>query len=172
MKIELTDLRHFSPDMDKCLTEVRVYAGTQPHRNDGFCWLQLGRCDLLRRDATPITRWSLQSRLYTATDFEHDAADIVRLPLVAVEFDIMFGHRVHLTAIIPRHIDWDCGEFAVPLPGYDPLAAETTSTCERCSLPHPLVGSDHYIPPFNEELFNLVAGHPVVISIGNPSVTD
>lgn len=175
MELQETDLRGISRDSDTCRTTVTVDMGYDENGREKLVkWIVAGQGQLDKLDGhRRVQRWWLRSYLDNATDFEHDSAYAFRLPLLAVEFKAVWWHQVHFNALInPNEPD----DFHVPLPGYNPLEHPKTEQCpeERCQGEHAhlIVPEGMYVPPFEPELFKLVAGRPVEIVIGQPHPED
>lgn len=167
MDLKETDLRSITRDSDTCVTSVVVDLGYDEKGHPlKVTWLVSGQSQLQPIDSSlSIRRWLLTSYMSNATDFEHDSAYAFRLPLVAVELKAVWYHNAHFTALIQPYDEED---FHVPLPGYNPLEHPDTEKCDRCTgeQAHLIVPEGFYVPPFEKELFKLVAGRPVEVSIG------
>jgi hypothetical protein len=63
-------------------------------------------------------------------------------------------------------------DFHVPLPGYNPFEHPKTEKCPDCTgkdhTPHMMVPEGLYVPPHEPQLFELVKGRVVTITIGQP----
>lgn len=159
-----TDLRSVNRESDQ--VECRVYISTDEDnhpRGDMKKWLVLGQVGL-RLDLNP-TR--LQAYLPEGvTDFEHDSAWAMLLPLIGVKLESLRYHTTVIEAYVaPRALD----EFCVPWPGYNPMEEEGAETCEyeRCKDdPHMMVGEDRYTPYSDPTLYEAVEGRLVRIHIG------
>jgi len=167
MELEKTDLRHSCREPAVCITRVFLI----PERFENPVeWLVLGQATL-RNDHNSndkVNRWELRSYLNGATDFEHDSAYTLVLPLMGVEFKGVEYHTTEVTGIIPVDCLTEFGEsFHVPLPGYNPLKHPKTEPCQHCERnhrePHVIVPEDLYTPPVNRELYELVKGREVLI---------
>ena len=171
MELQLTDLRYITRRSDTRRTEVTVHLDWDTK----FKWLVMGECNLRHNESQTekIRHWWLDAKMDGGvTDFEHDSASAVRLPLVAVTFGQVFNHRVSVHALVAPNNDFH-EDFHVPLPGYNPKQHKDTVKCERCKdRPHLIVPEGFYVPPFNEELYKLVAGKEVDIYIGQPYEDD
>jgi hypothetical protein len=156
-----TDLCSITCDSDKVKTIVRL-CDEFGHRD--LEWLIFGRCGVrLARENQRPARWWLQAHLAKgATDWEHDNAFALRLPLVAIEMQMVLGSNVILGALIDGR---DPADFRVPPPGYDPIAEGEICKDEHCGRRHPVV--DRYLPPENPELLRVVMGRQVEIFIMN-----
>lgn len=169
MELKETDLRSISRDSATCRTTVTVDMGyDEKGRMLKVRWLIAGQGQLQPIDSSlSIRRWLLTSYLDNATDFEHDSAYAFRLPLVAVELKAVWWHTLHIDALVQPY---DPEDFHVPLPGYNPLEHPDTEPCqaEQCrgKQAHLIVPEGLYVPPLEMELFNLVAGRPVEVTIG------
>lgn len=162
--VQFTDLRDVSDHTDRCVTTVFIADNEEEPDDDRprKKWLVFGSCNV-RLDISPMR---LEGYLKgNVTDPEHDAALVLRLPLIGVKLHMIHGHATVLEAwVAPRSVD----EFHVPWPGYDPVKREDTQMCdyERCEEPHPIVDWDYYVPPTEKELYEYVAGRKVMIRIG------
>jgi hypothetical protein len=97
-----------------------------------------------------------------ATDFEHDSAYALSLPLIGLEFQGVHYHQTQIRAWVgvnPEH-------FHVPLPGYDPTKHPKAVVCTNCPKKHPIVPEGFYFPPFERELFKKIRGREVLIKVG------
>lgn len=160
MELEHTDLRTICHGYRESHCDVHL-------RSEGkdFRWLTLCEVSLQRHDEGRAT---LKSYLKDgATDFEHDPAYACKLPLIGVTLKFIHNGVMILEAWIDPERDEFCDDFRVPGPRYDPLVRPDTETCdtEGCEG-HPIVAEGHYLPPFDEELFNAVRGKRVEIYIG------
>jgi len=168
-RLHLTDLRSITRDSDICLTTVGVRLGPSWDRGADREWLKFGRCRIrkMERDSG-LPEWELAAHLgQGATDFEHDSAFALRLPLVGLKYKFTENHQSLFVAMIDIGRDDD---FHVPLPDYDPFAHPETGPCPRCRgvEAHLMVPEGLYVPPHIPELFKLVAGKIVQIYIGQP----
>lgn len=165
MELEHTDLRTICHGFGKSHCDVRL------RRRDGkdLRWLTLAEVSLQRHDDGRAT---LKAYLKDgATDFEHDPAYACKLPLIGVRLKFIHSHTALLEAWIdPERDEFSLADFRVPRPRYDPLVRPDTEKCnhEDCGE-HPIVAEGHYLPPFDEELFNAVRGKRVEIYIGPAS---
>ena len=169
MEIQLTDLRNITRDSDTLRTEVTVLIDWETR----IKWLVFGECNLRKMERQQrLENWWLSAYLKEgATDFEHDSGYALRLPLIAVTFGSIYNHRLRVSAVIDPQDAHD--DFHVPLPGYNPLAHEDTALCPDCKeRPHLIVPEGLYVPPFEDDLFALVAGKEVEIYIGQPYEKD
>lgn len=169
LMLKLTDLTEISRGSKYCSTTVSVEL--EPYEPLAE-WLRFGQANLKYVNDRKDGRWCLESYLANgATDFEHDSAYALRLPLIGVQFDSIpvWNHMTRLVAwvdpsdyLIDRHSD-----FRVPSNDYNPLKLSETTICEMkgCDK-HPIVPEGFYLPPFNEDLFLAVRGKKVEIHIG------
>ena len=157
MKLEEIDLRPISRDSEKLYCKVYL----RDENYDEARWLILG-CASLRETSDGQ---QLIARM-DATDFEHDSAYVIVLPLIGVTFQSIHNHTVTLTA----WIDPDAAsDFSVPQTGYDPTKHKDAYICEegRCKEhPHPMVPEGYYTPPHNRKLYDAVRGKRVKIHFG------
>ena len=158
--IELLDLRSITRDSNKCRTSVILQWDWQTRIE----WIICGMVDF-REDKTK--RWTLQAYLNKgATDFEHDSAHALGLPLIGLTFDRLYYSRSAFTAWIDPNDDSD--SFRVPLPGYNPAKLKNTIKCndKHCDEKHIIVPEGYYYPPHDAKLYDLVKGKKVEISVG------
>jgi len=159
-KIEKVDFRSITRDADKCLTKVYIYMGHKWEGHEAMQeWLTFGSCYLRNEDSLC---WLAAYMNYGITDFEHDSAYALRLPLIGLKFLRVFNHATHLEA----YVDPDnASEFCVPSPGYNPTMLKEAYECPDCKEHHMIVPEGYYVPPFNEELYNIVRGKKLDICI-------
>lgn len=166
--VKETDLLHISRGTDKCRSHVLLEWDWETR----IIWLTFGEASLRtgdRRDG----RWNLEARMgHGATDFEHDTAFALRLPLIGVEFEWADHHTFRFHGYVDPSLDPNFPNFHVPSPGYDPTKH---ANAERCSggkdckwggAEHIIVPEGLYVPPFNPHLYKLVAGKRVDIVLG------
>jgi len=166
MKVSQVDLRSITRESDKIATSVMIV----PSRHaDKKKWLLFGEAQLSDRgnSSDGIKRWELRSYLKGATDFEHDSAYALVLPLICVTFIWVYYHNTRLSAIVDPTLG-PHDDFAVPEPGYNPLEHEKTVKCTECEPNHLIVPEGLYIPPDNPELYKKVSGKEVQIEILMP----
>ena len=163
--VQETDLRDICRESDKCLTKVFIQDRDkdgeeeyEPHTQ----WLVLGQVSV-RFDLNPV----LLNAYLTAgvTDFEHDSAYALRLPLIGVKVtSIRYQTTILEGWVAPRDLD----EFHVPWPDYNPMKHPDAFECDNCSREekHIMVPEGNYVPPTDKELYRYVAGRRVMIRIG------
>lgn len=132
-------------------------------------WFTAGRADL-RQEAMGGTELLIR---YAGgvTDFEHDLAFALRLPLIGLKFETCYNGAVEFSAWVdPRN---ERG-FRVPAVPVDPAALPGTVMCdnEQCGNPHPIVPEGWYAPPHDPALFAQVAGRRVKIVMYAPDPKD
>jgi len=156
-----TDLTGITVDSDVVRTTVWL-CDEFGHRE--LKWLSFGAAEIrLARESLRPARWWLQAYLgQGATDWEHDNALAVRLPLLGLELQMVRWSNVFLGALIDGR---DPAEFRVPGPGYNPIAEGKICDSEHCGRRHPVV--ENYLPPENPGLLQEVVGRQVEISIIN-----
>lgn len=165
MDVKETDLRSITRDSDTCKTTVELRLGDVWDRGTEIKWLTFGRAQIRKMETDGFPNWRLAAYLKNATDFEHDSAFAFRLMLVALEFKFVENHCTVLQALVhPSYSD----EFHVPRPGYNPLELPESTECPDCEEKHIIVPEGFYVPPFDAELFEAVAGKSVTIYIGAP----
>lgn len=162
----LTDLRGITRDSKRCRTTVLIQLGL-----DKVKWLVFGQAQL-RNDTRRDGSFQLSARMIEGvTDFEHDSAYALQLPLIGVAFDslVVHYHETHLAGWI--HPD-DQDGFRVPGPGYDPRKHKESRICKEktCLGDHPkghvIVPEDFFVPPHDLDLYRRVRGKRVEIVIG------
>lgn len=161
--VQKTDLRDVSDHTDRCVTTVYITDGDDHYDRPSTKWLVFGSATV-RLDITPNRLCGYLKG--NVTDFEHDAAFVLRLPLIGVRLDMLHGHTTHLEGWVATHAE---DEFHVPWPGYDPVKHPDTVTCDygHCKDdPHPMVPEGYYVPPTDKDLYEYVAGRRVSIRIG------
>ena len=175
--VKETDLLPISRGTDKCISYVTLDWGNY---DDRITWLKFGEASLRTNDRRD-GRWNLEARMgLGATDPEHDTAFALRLPLIGVEFEWADHHQFRFHGFV----DPSAGEgrhptFHVPLPGYNPTKHPEAETCngvydekkgQYCKWndkkKHIIVPEGFYVPPFDAELYKLVAGKKVEIVMG------
>lgn len=164
LHIDPVDFRAITRNADKIVTRVLLgnhfSGGRKP-------WLTLGECKLFKPVERDSMRWQLDAYLTEGvTDFEHDSAHALILPLLAVTFGSSLGGHLWFDAIIDPT---DPEDFRVPEAGYNPMEHEDAVQCQhpRCEKePHIVVPEGFYVPPSNPKLFRKVMARPVVITIG------
>jgi hypothetical protein len=163
-KAEATDLRAISRDSARLVTHVRLYVDWD-NRN-AIEWLTLGASSVRYNSSTH--KHSLEARLGGgATDFEHDSAYAIRLPLIGLKFDdlLVYNHQTRLVGWVDPE---DEENFRVPRPGYDPTKLPDAFTCKECKGKdkHVIVPEGYYVPPRDRDLYRAVRGKRVDIVIG------
>jgi hypothetical protein len=173
--VKPTDLRGICRRADTCLTVVTIHMDWQTSVE----WLRFGEAQLRHRehDGTDELKAFLTEGV---TDFEHDSAYALSLPLIALRFESLDYHSTRLSAWV--HPD-DSDAFRVPRPGYDPMKHPKARICSSrasgsrsprssdalCGKPHVIVPEGHYLPPRDAQLYSLVKGKRVEIRITQPS---
>lgn len=156
------DIRAITRRSDSCLTTVTVHLDWQTRLR----WLVFGEAQIQRLKRNFLLKAYLPAGV---TDFEHDSAYALRLPLVGLELDDLLVNyqQTHLVAFVDPSEPKD---FRVPRAGYDPLKMDGTVTCshgECKKSPHLIVPEGHYAgPPFDRELYEAVRGKRVEIVAG------
>ncbi len=159
MDIPLLDLRSITRNSDRARCSIKVRTP-----EDGFLidWIVCGAVSMHRE---PNSSW-IEARLkYGITDFEHDSAFAFKLPLIGLTYRYTQRHCNRFSAHIDPH---DADGFRIPPVGYDPTKLEGTRNCLNCegSEAHLMVDEDHWMPPSDKALFEIVRGLKVEISIG------
>lgn len=164
-KPETTDLKDISRAPDRCQTIVTLVLDWDTKLR----WLVLGESRIRTQRDRPDGRWRLEAYLKAGvTDFEHDSAYALRLPLIGVHFEGVEYHQTRLTAWVdPNEAD----DFHVPKPGYNPMKHPKIHVCkgEHCTRDDPsghiIVPEGLYVPPFEADLYRAVRGKQVEILI-------
>lgn len=160
--VQRTDLRLITRSSDRCETSIRICL-------DGLNfveWLVLGEAGLSQNKT--IRNWALRAHLPEGvTDFEHDSAYALTLPLVGVEFLRTDYQICQFNGWVDAN---DFYGFRVPRPGYDPMKLKDSRKCRSgpCRKePHVIVPEDCFGgAPFDKGLFRAVRGKRVEIWIG------
>lgn len=158
MKVELTDLTEITRNNKVARTVVYLDIGY----GEKIQWLTLGQAEV--RNEGKIC-WLAAYLPEGVSDFEHDSAYALRLPLIGLKLEHVWYHTTYLTAWVDPN---DAESFHVPLPGYNPMKLPGASICKEkyCGNKHPMVPEGHYVPPHNKELFEAVRGKKLEIVIG------
>lgn len=165
-KVEKTDLRAITRN-PRAHTQIYIARRDAEGRRDRKLWLEFGELSRIwrREDDGRVLLGTYLG--FGATDFEHNSAYVLRLPVIGMQFADL---RYHMT-IFNAWVDPDGqDEFRVPSPGYNPLTHPKAMRCDPCPYndpPHTIVPEGLYGgAPFNPELFRAVAGCPIQIHIG------
>lgn len=159
MKVELTDLTGITRDNKRVRTTVYLH---ENNYGDKIPWLIFGQAEV--RNEERIC-WLDARMTEGVSDFEHDSAHALRLPLIGLKFEQVWYHTTYITAWVdPNNPDG----FHVPRPGYNPMKHPDAEVCEAdyCGEPHPIVPQGYYVPPFDKELYEAVKGKKIEIIIG------
>jgi hypothetical protein len=160
---ELVDLRSITREADRIRTKVVLLDRFSSERTP---WLLFGSCQV--RFFENKHSWWLSAYMTSGvTDFEHDSAYALRLPLIGMTFDgVEYGSTLLRAWVDPEGTD----DFCVPTSSeYDPTKHPDATTCnyDRCAEdPHIIVPEGFYVPPFDRQLFERVRGRKVEIRIG------
>jgi len=160
------DFRPLSRNSDKILTTVILY--TDHERSE---WIKLGEIMLRSRDSHHFRGiWELGAYLSNATDFEHDAAWLLKMELVGVTFDSIEYGQTRFEGFI-RADSEEC--FKIGDADYNPLKHPEAKSCKgtakeycRRGEKHVIVPEGFYVPPVNAPLFNIVRGRRVEVITG------
>jgi len=163
---ELTDLKAITRNSDRCLTRIFISDKYGMNQRE---WLRFGQCQMDDHDRKKTT--TIKAYLLNATDFEHDSAYALQLPVVGLYFDSLFYHTVTFGAWVAPDAgpdkDGRWASFHVPRPGYDPQQHEESKECSDCHCDrHIIVPEEFYVPPFDNELYQAVRGCRVEIRVG------
>jgi hypothetical protein len=162
-----TDLTKITRESKTQRTEVFVEWG---HHEQKLRWLTLGQSRLRRAHDRDDGCWQLAAYLTAGvTDFEHDSAYALQLPLVGLHFKSVEYQRATFEAWVDPNPN-DLSSFHVPRPGYNPMKLPEAYICKmkgQCAKePHIIVPEGFYVPPVDEDLWLLVRGRRVEIRIG------
>jgi len=164
--VTYTDLRPITRDADKCRTVVTIHLDWQTKEK----WLEFGQAQIrFQQESRPSDgRHRLEARMTAGvTDFEHDSAYALRLPIVGLTFQGTDYHQTHFTAWVdPNEADHD---FHVPRSGYNPMRHKDAWKCKECKgkESHIIVPEGFYVPPYDAELYEVVRGKRIEILIGS-----
>lgn len=161
MIVSETDLIKLSRSSNKCLTIVILHLDNFESKR--LVWLKFGEAHIRHHEKR--YSWWLEAYLKNATDFEHDSAYVLKLPLIGLSFQ---GVNYHATSFMAWVNPNDPEEFHVPRPGYNPLRHKDTVKCNNkdCKKePHLIVPEGFYVPPVDLELFEAVKGKQLEIII-------
>lgn len=158
-----TDLRSITRGADTARTTIEIV-----DRYDNFrhLWITCGQVNLRKWDNRPdveLTCYLTEG----VTDFEHDSAYAFQLDLIGWTFDSIRDSAVTFTAWIPAELQ-GLDEFRIPGPGYNPMKRDDAYLCDtdHCAEdPHIMVEEGYFIAPANPELYKLVRGRRVRITI-------
>lgn len=161
----LTNLTGITRNADRCETRVRIHMDWDTRID----WLVFGQAQIRHRSSEHDGRWRLEARMgFGATDQEEDSAYALRLPIVGLQIGPM-AVNYHTTHFI-AWVDADgMDDFHVPIPGYNPISHPDTTKCtsKGCEPKgHPILPEGFYVPPFEEDLYRMVAGQRIEIFIG------
>jgi hypothetical protein len=174
--VKETDLLSISRGTDKC----RSYVTMEWDWETQITWLKFGEATLRTNDRRD-GKWTLEARMgHGACDPEHDTAFALRLPLIGVEFEWADHHMFRFHGFVEPGLDPNDrhNTFHVPPPGYDPTKHPKAETCNGkydgkknwCKWgdgkKHIIVPEGFYVPPFDPELYKLVAGKRIQIMLG------
>ena len=158
--LEFTDLSDITRRSDRAMTTVIIqpdYRGI----NEPLKWLEFGEAQLRKEERIC---WLSAYLTEDVSDFEHDSAHALRLPLIGLEFKHLWYQSAYFRAWVnPNNPD----DFRVPRAGYNPMKHPDAYTCEAeyCE-PHIIVPEGYYCPPHDVELYDAVKGREVEIIIG------
>lgn len=159
-----TDLRSITRMSDVFRTRVTVHMVEYGVSN--LQWLILGLTQLTPRRGANEGRWTLEAKMTEGvTDFEHDSACAMRLPLIGVTFEHVISGLVRFNAWIDPN---DFDDFRVPRAGYDPTKHPKAIICEdkHCEKSHVIVPEGFFVPPMDRDLYKAVRGKRVEIIMG------
>lgn len=155
--VNFRDLRRFSRDSDRVLTQIRV-------EDDALSlipWLTLGEISLTHdRSGSYTLRAPLSGG---ATDEEHDTADLLRIELIGLRFDCVYRGLSVFEAYIRPPGAYNHDNFRVPAEDFK-MSGKFCSWCPANGRPPHLITD--YLPPHNKELSSLLAGRRIEIWTG------
>lgn len=152
-KVAQLDLTKYCRHSDKLITTVELEVNSER-----VPWLKLGECEIASRREGTI--WMFRSYLLNCTDGEHDSSQIVRFEVVGLQYEMTMYGQSYFNAWMRAD---DPDDFRVPTPDYDPLKGATK--CKDCKGKDAHMFAD-YLPPRNEDLFEMVRGCKVRIVTG------
>lgn len=169
-----TDLRGITSDTKRCISIVTLDMGVNERGSETkLKWLVFGAAMLKQARDNFDGRWFLEAYMKDATDFEHDSALALRLPLIGLRIcRVRHQHTIMAAWVDPNEdvsSDGRWAEFHVPRAGYDPTKHPEACVCKtgQCkSKPHPMVPPGFYVPPFDLDLYMAVRGKKVEITLG------
>ena len=128
--------------------------------------ISLGEISLLELTGSQQGQWTLSAYWRDGwTDFEHDSAKILSLPLVGVKLTMVYYSTV-LQGFVGGGGASDC---RIPPEGYLKTIMDNpyTHECERCKgeESHMILPEGFYCPPANPNLFKKIVGRPVEIRL-------
>ena len=155
------DLRPFTRDSNKIYT--RIFLKGFGYNCKQFLWIKAGSIEMRKTpEQGDKEQYVLQShRLEGYTDFEHDSAKALTIPMIGLKMVTGWGGSLRFTG----WIDFNPTR-AEELRVFNPSALdEEASVCKdrRCGKPHPIV---KYIPNPDPVLFNKIRGMEVEIFFG------
>ncbi len=156
------DLRPFTRDSKKI--DTRIFLKGHDYESKQFLWIHVGAVEIRRSpEQGEVEQYILRAhRLVGYTDFEHDSAKALTIPMIGVKLATGFSGCVRLIG----WIDFN-PERANDLRIFNPNALDKeASTCKDCEKPHPIV---QYVPSPDPVLFNKIRGMQVEIFIGATS---
>lgn len=166
--VKYTDLRSITRSSDTCRTSVLIHLDWETK----VPWLEFGQAEIRfqKESSQSDGRHRLEARMTAGiTDFEHDSAFAVRLPITGLTFQGVNYHRTRFTAWVdPNEDPAFSPDFRVPRAGYDPTKHKDAHKCKQCKGKegHIIVPEGFYVPPFDAELYEAVRGKMIEISIG------
>lgn len=160
--VETTDLRSITRGSEKVRTTVKLYG------DDGWSkdtWLVLGECHIRPVRDHFDGRWTFSAYLPEGvTDFEHDSAYAIKLPLTGLTFE---GVEYGDTTLFAWVAVYESEDFRVPDPGYNPMQHPEAQRCTSCKKnKHLIVPEGFFVPPANQTIFEKVRGRKIQITIG------
>lgn len=101
-----TDLRGITRDPKRCRTTVMI----ELKWDTKIEWLEFGQAQIRSQMDRPDGRWRLEGRITEGvTDFEHDSAYALRLPLIGLQLGSLtvHYHTTHFTAWVDPNAEED-----------------------------------------------------------------
>jgi hypothetical protein len=160
-----TDLRSVTRGADTSRTTIEIvdrYDMGLRHK-----WITCGWVNIRTDDRRPGDVELICYLTAGVTDFEHSSAYAFQLPLIGWTFHDIDYNAVSFYAWVSPAMDPMRG-FRVPGPGYNPMEREDACLCEEgeCAKePHIVVEEGFFIAPDNPELYKLVKGQRVRVTI-------
>lgn len=159
----LTDLCSITRQADRVRTTVSIQDDVRGRDHE---WIRCGLVDIQRSSPRLGYGNATISALLTegVTDYSYDSAYAFKLDLIGFEFDCCFHNNVEFTGWIkPEGMLKASRRFHVPNPGYDPAAHKDAYRCEKHNVI--IVPEGMFLPPANPELYSLVQGKMVRVSV-------
>lgn len=154
MKIPQLDLRPLTRSSDRvsCIVLIKNDAGrTIP-------WIRMGEVSLRHHE---YDNFHMLASRYTdgVTDFEHDSAWAIQLPIIGLTAPVSFDYSVmRFSGIIPPARSF-ARYFHVPKEAVSPSKIEGAQLCDRCGMKHWIV--PRFVPEPNIQLNKMMEGEKI-----------